>query len=543
MNLTRTMLAALVVASLGLTAATALAAAPDGQGQASPANGQAISGRSYSVYLTSPNTGERIALTVHEPSHFTGGQKYPLIMQGHGFSFSRSRTPDGTLGPFAAIAPVGGVAGNIRPLLDAGFGVISFDQRGHGESTALVTVMDPALDGQNLLQMVDWAEDNLDWLAYKDGNLRLGAVGGSYGGGFQLMLLALDPKQRLDAIVPQITWNDLSYSLVPGNVPKSGYGGALLAAGEAGTGFRMDPQYINMILGGAATNTISTADQKILRYHGLKYFCDGVTQPGRLPANHPPKVDALFLQGAHDALFDVNEAYANYQCLTQSGGDVRLYTYPAGHVLPSGPGLLFPAPNAIADLFSCGPKNASALELGWLRAKLKDEPDAISNLPKVCLSLDSAGDAIAQANFKVGGAAYNLPAKLVGANLLGSAPAVINLYKPASTQVLAGIPTATLTIADPILGVYGVGDPIVFVALGKNGFPIDDQIMPVRGYGTHSINLKAIAERLAAGEQLQLLYYGTHYQYFSAGSRFSPPLVKVTGQVRLPLLGDVPRFR
>lgn len=536
MNLSQKTLFALTA----LAAAGSALATPDGQGQASPGAGQTITGRSYSVYLTAPGTGERIALTVHEPTRFTGGQKYPLIMQGHGFSFSRSKTPDGTLGSLANIAPVGALAGNIRPLLDAGFGVISFDQRGHGESTATVTTMDPELDGKNLVQMVDWAEDNLDWLAYKDGNLRLGAVGGSYGGGFQLTLLALDPKKRLDAIVPQVTWNDLSYSLVPGNVPKSGYGAGLLAAGEFGTGFRMDQKYVTMILNAAATNVVSNADQQTLRYHSLKYFCDGVTQTGRLPATHPPRVDALFMQGNYDALFDVNEAYANYKCLSESGGDVRLYTYPAGHILPSSPGLIFPAPNATAGLFSCGSKSASAMEVGFLRAKLKDEPDAFASQPKVCLSLDSAGDAIAQTDVKVGGSAYNLPPMLVGANLLGAVPAVINLYKPGTTTVLAGIPTATLTLADPILGVYGIGDPIVFVALGKNGLPLNDQIMPIRGYGTHQINLKAVAKRLAAGEQLQLLYYGTHYQYFEAGSRFSPPLVKVTGQVRLPLLGNVP---
>src|SRR5438132_792350 len=37
---------------------------------------------------------------------------------------------------------------------------------------------------------------------------------------------------------------------------------------------------------------------------------------------------------------------------------------------------------------------------------------------------------------------------------------------------------------------------------------IDDQVMPVRGFGTYSFDMQGIGERLAAGEQLQLVIYG-----------------------------------
>ena len=40
-------------------------------------------------------------------------------------------------------------------------------------------------------------------------------IGGSYGGQIQYAVASLDP--RVDAIVPIITWNDLSYSLAPNN--------------------------------------------------------------------------------------------------------------------------------------------------------------------------------------------------------------------------------------------------------------------------------------------------------------------------------------
>ena len=44
-------------------------------------------------------------------------------------------------------------------------------------------------------------------------------IGGSYGGQIQYAVASLD--SRLDAIVPIITWNDLSYSLAPNNTDLS----------------------------------------------------------------------------------------------------------------------------------------------------------------------------------------------------------------------------------------------------------------------------------------------------------------------------------
>src|SRR5947208_14465886 len=64
--------------------------------------------------------------------------------------------------------------------------------------------------------------------------------GGSYAGGIQLALAAFD--HRVDAIAPEITWNDLRYSLFPHNVIKFGWDELLYADGlaTAGTG-GLDP--------------------------------------------------------------------------------------------------------------------------------------------------------------------------------------------------------------------------------------------------------------------------------------------------------------
>lgn len=156
----------------------------------------------------------------------------------------------------------------------------------------------------------------------------------------QMLLLAVDPKRRLDAIVPQITWHDLTYSLSPGGVPKTGWLSVLVALGNVGTGFSLDPEVLSLLDDVILRNGVSPEGFAFLRYHSLKYFCDGDTLPPFRPADAPPRVDALFMQGQHDVLFNLNEAHANFECLSRAGGDVRLYTYQAGHVLPSGLGLL-----------------------------------------------------------------------------------------------------------------------------------------------------------------------------------------------------------
>src|SRR3546814_9814435 len=49
---------------------------------------------------------------------------------------------------------------------------------------------------------------------------------------YQVLLYAVDPKHRLRVLAPDITPHDLTYSLDPNGVVKSGWGLALVAGGE-----------------------------------------------------------------------------------------------------------------------------------------------------------------------------------------------------------------------------------------------------------------------------------------------------------------------
>lgn len=521
---------------------------PDGQGEPAPVQGETRAGISYDVTLNGFD-GETIAFTVHEPETLVGGETYPLLLFGHGFG-ARRMAANARNTPLSE-QDGASIVGPPLAYLQHGYGEISIDQRGFGDSSGSVRVLDPEIEGRYLVQIVDWAQANLDWVAYRDGNMVLGARGGSYGGGYQLLLNNVDPRKRLDAIIPQITWYDLNYSLNVGNVPKSGYATALTGLSGTGGSF-LDDQFVNALNEGLTTGTIGAAGQQEFTYHSNRYFCENIEQPGRAVApDSPPPVNALFLQGAFDVLFNLNEALANYDCMQAAGGDVRLYTYPVGHVLPSSGSIVLSA-NDIqnAGVFQCGSLSEFELSINWFDAKLKQDPAAIEyveNLPEHCLATDSLGNGVVVDEITVGGTATPAFETLVlqGALAPATVPGITLYTAQEQDEVVAGIPTATITIEPPVTG-NPDGDAIVFVALarGRAGAPgnleiIDDQVRPVRGLGTHEIRLHGIATRLDVGDEIQLIVTGTSLpQYPLEFSRdLANGVVTVSGQIDLPVLG------
>lgn len=524
---------------------------PDGQGMPGPVVGEQLAGVSYDVTLTGFD-GERIAFTVHEPETLVGGQTYPLLLFGHGFgAFRQPALARNAPGSNAAGASIVGF-----PLayLQAGYGEISIDQRGFGQSTGSVRVLDPEVEGRYLIQILDWAEANLDWLAYRDNNLLLGARGGSYGGGYQLLINNIDPRQRLDAIIPQITWYDLAYSLGPNNTPKSAYASALSLLSATGGSF-LDQQFVTGLVNGLADNRLSDELRAELTYHSNRYFCEGMDQPGRaVAANAPPPVDALFLQGSFDVLFNLNEAVDNYQCMEAAGGDVRLFTYGLGHVLPSGVSISSTLPTQPdPNLLRCGDLDEFELSINWFDAKLKQDPEAIefvNSLPEHCLVTAVTGRGVKLDSLTIGGTdtpAFEATVTQGAAALPTGVP--ITLYTAETDGVVvAGIPTAQITVSPSLDTGNPDGDAIVYATLARsraglpgNLEPIDDQIIPIRGLGTFNLELAGIAEELRAGDAIQLVLSGASLPQFPGivSRDLTNPLVDVSGQVKLPILGPV----
>ena len=483
------------------------------------------SGQSYDVTLASEVDGESIAFTIHEPDELRVGQSYPLILHSHGYSGTRRN---------AAARPADSESLFGR-LLANGYGVLSLDERGHGESGGFIRVLDPDYAGADWLQVLDWTELNLEWLMLRadsngQANPVMGAMGGSYGGGFQHLIYRIDEKDRLDVMVPDITWHDLNYSLYNNRVFKT-YWGALLSAGGNALANGQHHQVNVGLARGVALNQLSAQEQFLLYRNSLAYNCDGHGRPLR-------KIDGLYTQSALDTLFNFNEAVDNFECVQALGGDVRFMIKPAGH---SG-----------GEHGSCGRLSSADATFAFFEEKLYQRQNAADFVPQYCFHLGSGGeqglvlDRIPHGHDQaeaVTVAVENLLLHELQDNLLGATALDLGLEAGPQGDAIVGIPAIEIEILDPLLGLENPVEPILFVALGRSSdggaswTPIMDQVTPYRGYGKFVDELVGVSVKLEPGEKVGLMLYPSHSgQYPSSGSSV-PALVNVQATVKVPMIG------
>lgn len=563
--------------SPGIDAASARA---DGVTASVPVE-EARDGTQKHVVLTSEVDGVDISFELFEPDRLEPGQSYPLVLHGHGYGGSRITERSGF----------------VARLTAAGYYVISIDQRGFGESGGTVRVLSPDFEGQDLVQILDWAED-LPGLARRDGNMLIGAYGGSYGGGYQLTLLGADPENRLDALVPDITWHDLRYSLAPNGIIKSGWILALVAAGEQGSNLGQDNFIRETLVLGTLDNNFPESAANLFAYHSPIYHCDRLTpqpqefliatpDPGNVASRRLPGVDVMLTQGMRDTLFNFNEAVDNFQCLRALGGDVRLLTHESGHILPVA--LPEEVKDSLDPLFAlvnvpefqdgggprdCGNVSLTDAQFAWFEEKLRGQSGAVDaaleSRRDVCISLGD-GDAVALDNVPHGGTEFTLDVStpqlnsvlgIVG-SLLGNGVRELVLADiplmtvPEGGAVVAGVPTMQLEVSGlsglefeqcPLPLLETGCDPLYFLGLsvrkaGQTRFElIDDQLTPIRGFGTFGsadapMEMSGIAERLEAGDTLALQIYAFHVQYPITWSRdLIVPAATFAGSVQVPFL-------
>ncbi|WP_324274359.1 CocE/NonD family hydrolase [Blastococcus brunescens] len=189
----------------------------------------------------------------------------------------------------------------------------------------------------------------------------VGMVGGSYGGQIQFAATAVEHAagtDRLDAIVPMITWNDLSYSLNPDN---SGIPGGTAGSGSVSTantgvftyqwsllftalGFAngvqdlpalSDPAQVRNLAQQnclnfdapvcaalaevATTGFASQSSVEFLRSNSVASYVSDV------------RVPTLLAQGQADTLFNLQESVATYAALREQGTPVSLVWQSWGH--------------------------------------------------------------------------------------------------------------------------------------------------------------------------------------------------------------------
>lgn len=504
---------------------------------------------------------------------FTPGQTFPIILHSHGWSVHNvTATTPITPGSKSMFTIADQLVSNLSAL-DGGYIVVSFDERGWGQSEGEIAVMAPERETQDAKAVIDWlvAEGKAGRLPVQFDDAaqtdpRIGSIGGSYGGGFQFLLAAEDP--RLDTMVPLGTWHDLIYALTPhrytpdlnfapGIFKQTFVTGLCLLSNASpltsSTGRRDDalaqacsaPQTSRTREEWDPTNTVIDFGDS----HGLRWYQNN---PGMSPVSAADSKSGLapgagfaqrgaiptFLwQGSRDVLFNFNEAMWNYQYLRSLAPnvEVKLFTNGSGHSSAQWTGQTLDGSN-------CGRFEFAASIRAWLKKYLKNDAAdwAALNAPNVCMYTENSGSngltqhgvSLTGVTEGAGDAGITASAQMqdVTAATLGSNAYV---FKPVgdpisgSNKVLAGVPVlSAVTVCAPVVGCNNnsafATESVALVAVGiRRGtqiIAVDDQVFPIRGsdadgMATRKFPLPGIAETLQDGDQLGLILFARHPQY------------------------------
>jgi ABC-2 type transport system ATP-binding protein len=260
--------------------------------------------------------GTLVYYSLFKPLDADAAHQVPMIFHSHGWG--GSRTTD---------------VASFNAWLADGFGVLSFDQRGHGQSTSEATVEDPAREGEDVRALIDFVA-TLDWVQLDGpGDPVLGAIGGSYGGGYQTIGSLSDLKAlghtRFNALAPEITWYDLPDSLGPQGVPRTLWTTLLYAVAPPHASYIDQGEAIGLATATFPDGTLPVGPnlKQIFYEHSPRWFSD-----------HGFHLDipVLFGQGITDNLFNLNQGIHNYfNVLTAGARSKSIFVgYNSGHVLP-----------------------------------------------------------------------------------------------------------------------------------------------------------------------------------------------------------------
>jgi pimeloyl-ACP methyl ester carboxylesterase len=461
-------------------------------------------------------TPQKICYSLFKPRGADRAHRVPMVLHSHGWGGSRTTTP-----------------ASFKAFLDAGYGVLSFDQRGFGESGGKARIENPAYEGKDVARLVDLIS-RLDWVLQDGpGDPRLGSIGGSYGGGYQFVgaftQIADKHKQVFDALAPEITWWDLKQSLAPKGVAKTEWDTALTAAGARA----LPPEVLQGFAESAATGTWSDGSNGTVDLNAF-FAKNGprwqVSQGRRID------VPVLFRQGITDELFPLDQGLKNFAlALTPKARSRSIFVgYNGGHVLPNAfPLTVQPSGDPCSVALTKG-GTFTTLTIRFFDHWLKHRPVALGGYGAYHLATAAGTCTTTRAvtpsrSFPV--------ASLATTEMVGPPMAVKVADGPirvAGTPYVSGSVTAV-----------GVNNR-AFYALGIGTSPADVRIvqgnmlpwasaLPVSGEHA-TIELPSVAVDVPKGQSLFLVAAGTNDMFLGFGSRTPGVVVLDEAKVALPLV-------
>ena len=479
--------------------------------------------------------GTAIAYTLFVPDDASSEDPVPIVFMTHGWGMRRERAN----------------AGMVANLTGAGYAVITWDQRGFGDSGGEAQVDSQDFEVRDVQALIDLVADPATTggavLLDADGDPRMGMIGGSYAGGIQLMTAAADT--RVDAIVPQITWNDLPEALRPGGVLKLGWDVLLYGSGFAtGTAEGLDApggprtgayaQEIHQsFVEGLALNDWSDETFAWYDSRSTKHYVGGTdVLPGVQAAT-------LLVQGVNDTLFPINHAIDTYNAITANGSEARMIFF-CGLLVGSTHAVHSLRADASCDDGDQGPF-ITAAALQWFDRHLNGNPGATAISPISFQTQDGTfATATALPSETVAGAGTGTLVNTVAPTSSSQAlatPSAGGFRVPitgASGRTLLGVPEVDLAVTGTGLESY-VFMRLLDVAPDGTEIVIDDQVGAQKVVNLSdvaqqsTVELPGVAWEVASGHELVLELTSTSADHSS--SRV-PSVSDITLSVSVPVL-------
>ena len=510
-------------------AATTLVTVPTGNAAGSAAASARSSARSAEVSTTDacldsvpePGSDERVRIcyTIFQPAGASAQDPVPMLVHSHGWGGSRATD-----------------AGSVSEFLDAGYGVVSFDQRGFGESGGRAHVESPKFEGRDVRKLVDLVSD-LRWVQQDGpGDPRLGAIGGSYGGGYQFLgafeSLRVSGKPVFDALAPEITWYDLSESLAPEGVVRTAWAAALSAAALPSDA--LPPEVYKALVEGAATGM--WPDGSIPGTENLKKFFKKNGPKWHVRHGRKLPIPVLFGQGTTDSLFPLQQGLANWEnAITRKARRDSIFIgYNGGHVLPAA---LPRGVNVTSD--PCSTKLAGGsfrtLSVRFFDEQLKGKQTGLGGYGDFHLATPDStcttvGSVDPDTHLKIGD---------VATTETGGAPLAYEVAKGpiriAGSSFLTGTMTALGANNRAFYGLAVGTTPLDAHLVQNNVLPFNE-LAPVLGE-QRRITLPSVAVDVPEGQSLYLIASPMSDTFVTMGSRTPGAVLLRDTVVHLPVVG------
>ena len=262
--------------------------------------------------------GVMIRAHFYPASNRAGNERVPTVLVGPGYPTQGDTNPDGDTSD-----QIGQ-----RALRAEGYNTLTWDPRGIGGSGGIVNFDSPDFEARDVQALIDFVATTPEALLDGPNDPRVGMSGSSYGGAIQLATAAID--DRIEAIVPDVTWFSLGTGFFPDGAMKTPFPVIVCGSGAANG----VPQNL---LGPAAAVLDRAAGQ--LKTACLESLGGAVNPPSRqwfidrTPAGLREKINTptLITQGTVDTVFGLSEGVSNYKVLRSKGVPVKMMWYCGGH--------------------------------------------------------------------------------------------------------------------------------------------------------------------------------------------------------------------